>query len=602
MRFFQDLKRRKVLHTASLYVVAAWIALQVVEVLSDAGLPPATMRHVLIALSIGFPFMLIAAWFYDISTEGFRRTAPLAPDEQLPKLNLGDRALVAGLVIVVALNVYVLSSPPIEDTLPGAVIEQRTLAVLAFEDIELGADDDPIGDALAGELRSELTRTAGLRVLGPETSRAIQLAGERRNDIASELNVTSILTGDISFKDGELQLNARLIGLPAGNTIWQAVFQNAVGDAVQMQKSVALAVLNVIIPTASAEPLLGSRIEVGECRDVYDLYLRGKQLRHTPGLDQGPHEQGMKLLKEAVRIDDQCAVAWEAIAVGYIDWSMPGFAKAGAAARRALELNDTLAEAWSVLAEIAENEKRWDDSEKFFLRAIYSDPTNAHANTYYSETLVARGRVNDALAYALEAYRYEPASRSVNFHTFLAAQYSSDADAAIKHAKIFTELSTKAFGKGWNELAEAYLLKGDEARALSIFEAHGDVVADWYPRCIRARGDESQFAVLSGEMRKTLLDAREGRLTHEQSFYQPWHAIRCAMWINDADLIFDFLDSNPDAPTETKFILFFVPDAGKLRQDPRFHEMIVNSGLLDYWKKWGWSDYCRADGESFQCD
>ncbi len=114
MRFFRELKRRKVLHTASLYVVAAWIALQVVEVLSDAGLPPATMRHVLIALSVGFPFMLIAAWFYDISTEGFRRTAPLAADEQLPKLNLRDRALVAGLFIVVALNFYVLSSPPIE--------------------------------------------------------------------------------------------------------------------------------------------------------------------------------------------------------------------------------------------------------------------------------------------------------------------------------------------------------------------------------------------------------------------------------------------------------------------------------------------------------
>jgi TolB-like protein len=602
MRFFQELKRRKVLHTASLYVVAAWIALQVVEVLSDAGLPPATMRHVLTGLSIGFPFMLIAAWFYDISIEGFRRTAPLAAGEQLPKLNLGDRALVAGLVIVVALNVYVLSSPPIEDTMPGAVIEQRTLAVLAFEDIELGADDDPIGDVLAGELRSELTRTAGLRVLGPETSRAIQLAGERQNDIASELNVTSILTGDISLKDGELQLNARLIGLPAGNTIWQAVFQNAVGDAVELQKSVALAVLNVIIPTASAEPLLGSRIEVGECRDVYDLYLRGKQLRHTPGQDRGPHEQGMKLLQEAVRIDDQCAVAWEAIAVGYIDWSMPGFAKAGAAARRALELNDTLAEAWSVLAEIAENEKRWDDSEKFFLRAIYSDPTNAHVNAYYSEALVARGRVSDALAYALEAYRYEPASRSVNWHTFFAAQYSGDANAAIKHAKIFTELSTKAFAKGWNELAEAYLLKGDEARALSMFEAHGDVVADWYPRCIRARGDESQFAALSSEMRKTILDEREGRLTHKQSFYQPWHVIRCAIWINDADLIFDMQDYHPDAPTETKFILFFLPEAGKLRQDPRFRQMIVDSGLLDYWKEWGWSDYCRADGESFQCD
>lgn len=251
----------------------------------------------------------------------------------LQQLNLGDRAVVAGLVVVVTLNIYVLSSPPLEDMPPNAVIEQRTLAVLAFDDIELGSNDDPIGDVVAGELRSELTRIAALRVLGPETSRAIAQAGERQNDMATELNVTSILTGDIKLQDGEIQLSVRLIGLPAGNTIWQAAFHNTINDAVQLQKSVAAAVLGAIIPTASAEPLLGSRIEVGECHDVYDLYLRGKQLRLVPGADQGPHKQGMKLLEEAVRIDDQCAVAWEAIAVGYIDWSIPGFAKAGAAGR-----------------------------------------------------------------------------------------------------------------------------------------------------------------------------------------------------------------------------------------------------------------------------
>lgn len=235
------------------------------------------------------------------------------------------------------------------------------------------------------------------------------------------------------------------------------------------------------------------------------------------------------------------------------------------------------------------------------MRARYSDPTNAHANTFYGETLVARGRVNDALSYALEAYRYEPASRNVNFHTFLAAHYSGDADTAIKHAQIFVELSTKAFTKGWNELAEAYLLKGDEARALSIFEAHADDVADWYPECIRARGDASQFAELSNVIKKTLMDIREDR-SGKGHHLQQWHVIRCAIWINDADLIFDMLEYDPDIPTEAKFFLFFLPEAGKLRQHPRFREMVVDAGLLDYWRKWGWSDYCRADGESFQCD
>ena len=74
MVLLREIKRRKVLQTLSLYVVGCWVVLQVIEVLSEAGLPPTTMRHVLVAMSIGFPFVLIIAWFFDISKEGVTRT------------------------------------------------------------------------------------------------------------------------------------------------------------------------------------------------------------------------------------------------------------------------------------------------------------------------------------------------------------------------------------------------------------------------------------------------------------------------------------------------------------------------------------------------
>ena len=87
MRVLRELKRRKVLHTLSLYIVGCWVALQVIEVLSDAGLPPATMRFVLFAMSFGFPVVLLIAWFYDVSAAGISRTPPAQPGEALPKLN-----------------------------------------------------------------------------------------------------------------------------------------------------------------------------------------------------------------------------------------------------------------------------------------------------------------------------------------------------------------------------------------------------------------------------------------------------------------------------------------------------------------------------------
>jgi hypothetical protein len=190
MKLLRELKRRKVLRTLSLYVVGCWVALQVIEVLSEAGLPPTTMRHLLIAASAAFPLVALISWFFDISADGFRRTASRVSDDELPGLNLADFGLMAGLAAVIALVFYVLSSAPSGPAQTVPSLTQRTLAVLPFVDVELADDQEPIGEAIAGELRNEFLQVAGLRVLGPETSRVIQIAGDRQREVASELGVT----------------------------------------------------------------------------------------------------------------------------------------------------------------------------------------------------------------------------------------------------------------------------------------------------------------------------------------------------------------------------------------------------------------------------
>jgi len=596
MAILRELKRRKVLHTLSLYVVGCWVALQVVEVLSEAGLPPGTMRQVLVAMSVGFPFVLVISWFYDISAAGVRRTPRLSPDEASPKLNLGDFALMAGLVAVVALNAYVLSSPPPTPTLAEAAAEQRTLVVLAFDDIDAGTNDDPIGDAIAGELRSELTRFSGLRVLGPETSRVIKAAGDEYT-MAAELGVTSILTGDAQLKEGKLTLQAQLLQLPAGNIVWQSEFEDTTNRAVEMQKSVAQAVLEIIFPSASAATAHAPRIKTGECSNVYDLYLLGKQLRGSNNW-----QRGLDLLQEAVRIDPNCAVAWEALAAAsIITWSKEDFAKAGAAARRALELNESLPKAWAVLAEIAEEEKRWSEAEKLFLRALYVDPTSAYVNAFYSETLVARGRVREALHYSLEAYRYDPASRGVNFHVILAALYLEDGETALKHAVINGDLRKDSRHDGWADIADAYLILGEVDKALAMYDEHSDDIADWFLQCVRSREQPELREGLRARMQDTVDRYKNGEFTERQGMSHAWSVIRCGTWIGEVDMVIGLLD-NEELPAEQQFFAFFQADSGILRQTPFFRNKVVETGLLDYWREWGWSDYCRPDGESFICD
>lgn len=598
MALFRELKRRKVLHTLSLYVVGCWVGLQVVEVLSEAGLPPGTMRKALVAMSAGFPFVLVISWFYDISSNGIKRTPPLSAADKSPALNLGDFALMAGLAAVVALNIYVLSFTPSDAGVSTAASDQRTLVVVPFDDVGLQGDEDAIGDGIAGELREELTRVAGLKVLGPESSRVIQAAGVKRDEIAVELGVTSILVGDASLIDGRLKVTTRLVALPAGNIVWQAEEESDVSDGVQLQRNIVQAVIDVLLPAASAHATHGPRIRADECRNAYELYLRGKQLRATKNW-----QRAIELFEEAVRVDPGCAVAWEALATNSIlTWSKTDFAKAGAAARRALELNESLPLAWSVLAEIAEEEGRFNEAEELYLRALYVDPSSGLANTYYAEALLARGRMQDALHYALEGYRYEPAAQAAVWKVTLVTRYLGDAETLIKFANIYRELRAGRSYDGWDELGEGYRLLGDVDTALTYWGEHPDYFYDWYPQCVRASLDPGQAEGLVSKVRETqkmLLEADPSEL----DLFRGWQVIRCATWIGEPGIAIEILEyTAEEVPTETRFFAFFQADSGILRQTEHFRDLVVESGLLDYWRKWGWSEYCRPDGDSFVCD
>ena len=594
--FLRELKRRRVLHTASLYVLGAWIALQVVEVLSGAGLPPSTMRNLLIILSFGFPLALIVGWFFDISKEGVVKTGPLKEGEQLPRLKFIDHILLVGLILVVAMDGYILSFPPPSEApvVVSTASQQRTIAVLGFDDLELAEGSDPIGDVFAGELRSSLTRIAGLKVLGPRTSKVLSMAGEDKYETAKELLVTAIVLGEVLLKGGHIQVNASLVGVPAGNEMWSSSVEAPVGDAIELQQGLLKQLIGAIAPNLDPDPVQGPRAEVGDCSEVYELYLHGKQLSEK-GVSR---ERGVKMLREAVAIDDQCAIAWEAIAIASVNWTMAGFAKAGAAARRALELNDALPEAWVVLAEIAEEEERWTESEEFFLRALYADPTNVRANELYGETLQARGRVKDGLHYSLEAYRFEPI---YDVHMSMAAAMTGNGELALKHAALVGERWGSSSFFAVAAMAEGYLILGETEQALEQYRLLGGSNAGWFLQCISARQDPSQWPGIAHDMRATLKRYKSGELNEDRAFIRGWQMIRCGTWIGEADLILDFLLT--EAPsTETKFLPLFYPDAGVLRQHPRFRELVVETGLLDYWRKWGWSDYCEADGDSFRCD
>jgi len=382
--------------------------------------------------------------------------------------------------------------------------------------------------------------------------------------------------------------------------VWQSDYEADVGEGPELQRQIVQAIVEAVIPSANADAAVAPRVHAGECESVYELYLRANQLRAVGMLDQ--RIAARELLNEAVQKDPQCGVAWEALALASIDWTKEGFARAGAAARRALEIHESLGGAWATLAEIAEEEMRWSEAERLFLRALYVNPADARVNAMYAETLVVRGRVSDALNYALDAYRYDPASAYVNFIVSLAARYAGDADLLLKHSRIFAEIRGNFERYYWDEPGEAYILKGDFERAATIFdEKVGVYVEDWFPQCVRSLGDPGLRDGLVPRIEASLQRYRNRELLEWRGYYVPWHAIRCAMFLERADLAIDIAAEFAES-TEQRFGFFFQQDAQALRQTEKFRQLVVEEGLLDYWREWGFSDYCRPDGDSFTCD
>jgi tetratricopeptide (TPR) repeat protein len=589
-----ELKRRRVLRTAVLYIIAAWLALQVVEVLSEAGLPPGFMRNLLAALIALFPVVVVIGWHFDIARDGIRKTAPRSPGDEHIRLAFFDYVQMSGVVLALSLAIYVLATPEA----PG---EARAIAVLGFQDAEATGDQDSMGEVLADEIRRMLAVESGLKIIGPATTSMLRAAGQDRFVLSKELAIHAFLDGDVGVSQGVMSVQARIVRVSDRREMWSATFERPIADALQTQRQIVDGVMAALGATLPVQP--GTRIDgaVDNCAGIYDVYLQARRLVSSP-LRSEAHVRGIELLEKVVAQDPDCAVAWEALARASVDWTDAGFAKAGAAARRALELNPRLPGAWAVLAEIAEQEQRWIDAETYFLRALDIDPADSGANAYYAESLMARGRVSEARRYALKAYEADPASRSVNFKVAAAANMSGDYDLAIKHLEIADRLSSDAKIKAWVFLASTYVRKGDNETALEILRRHEDMVPPFTERCLKARDDPSLATGLLNEIRATNDAIVTGEITGPRAWYYGELLLRCVTWIGAADFIVGELSAD-DVLTEARWFFFFDAEAIVFRQHPGFREMVVEDGLLDYWREVGWSDYCEPVGEDdFRCD
>jgi TolB-like protein/Flp pilus assembly protein TadD len=372
----------------------------------------------------------------------------------------------------------------------------RSIAVLPLENLSGDPQEDYFADGMTEALITELGMTRALRVMS--RSSVMPYKGRRTalEQVSRDLNVDAVVEGAVLREGSRVRVTAQLVRMQPKRQIWADRYEREMTSILALQADLARAIADeVYARTTKAEPALRAGARAVDPK-AYEAYLRGRYQfnKATPeGLDSA-----REAFEQSIRRDPSFAPAYAGLADAYA-WSYrsPGpalqpphalFPKAKAAALKALELDETLAEAHASLGYILEAyDWDWAGAERSYRRAIELNPSYATAHHWYALYLAIPQRYEEAFAHIRRAEELDPLSRRVRNGKGWLYLWSGQFDRAIQQAQTMLELES-GFAPAHYALGLAYIgagryedaiashrrsieLSGESSRALA-FLAH----------------------------------------------------------------------------------------------------------------------------------
>jgi TolB-like protein/Tfp pilus assembly protein PilF len=366
---FAELKRRNVIRMAGLYLVGAWLVVQVAgTVLPMFGAPEWLPRTIVVLLAIGFVPAAIFSWVFELTPEGLKRDDDVAPEHSIaPQTGRRmDRMIIVVLVLALgyfACDKFVLT-PRREAALVASatpnesksVINAKSIAVLPFENLSRDPDNAFFADGVQDEILTDLAKIADLKVIS-RTSVMQYKTGITRNlrKIGEELGVAHVVEGSVQRAANKVRVNAQLVDARTDAHLWAQTYDRDLADVFAIQSEIAKAIADQL--QAKLSPSEKKAIEQPPTTDLaaFDLYSRAKSLLLTAGFSgtsDSDLRKAIELLDEAVKRDPsffdaycQLARAHESLyAVNGSDHTPARLALAEAAVQAATRLRPDVAE------------------------------------------------------------------------------------------------------------------------------------------------------------------------------------------------------------------------------------------------------------------
>jgi len=378
-------------------------------------------------------------------------------------------ALLALAVIVAGIAMFFRYR--VRSTLPAP---EKSIAVLPFENRSEDKANAYFADGIQDEILSRLSKIADLKVISRTSTLHYKSAPENLREIASQLGVAHILEGSVQKSGDAVRVNVQLIKAANDSHLWADTFDRKLTDIFSVESEVAKAIADTLKAklTGAEEQLIAARPTSD--MTAYELYLKGRVLWGKRGGDN--IRQAIAFYEQAILRDPNYAPAYGGLAEAYVilpiytDASArEAYAKAKAAALKALQLDDKLAEAHNALAMVLFLYLDIAGSIPEFQRAIALNPNYATAHHWYGfNPLSTLGRFDEAIAESKRAVELDPLSPVINSDLGSNLMVARRYDEAIAQLRKTLEIDP-TFSLAHGALGEALQFKGDFPGAIAEY-------------------------------------------------------------------------------------------------------------------------------------
>jgi TolB-like protein/Tfp pilus assembly protein PilF len=590
MNFIAELKRRNVIRMAGLYLVGAWLVVQVSSTVLPMFDAPAWLpRSIVILLAVGFVPTLIFSWVFELTPEGLKRDDEVTAKESIAPQTARrmDRAIIAILALALlylGFDKFVLT-PRREAAMLASASQpaatagtDKSIAVLPLTNESGDKDQQYFSDGLSENLIVALSQFSGLKVIGRNSAFQFRDSKDDSRTIGAKLGVATLLEGSVQRAGDAVRISAELIRAADGSTLWSERYDRPYKDLFALQDEITRSVAEALkakLLANGAAAVQTDRPPSGNL-DAYSAYLQGKF--YFARNSEADLRKAIEQYATATRLDPRYALAWAASSHAG-NWLAGAFlsgaeaqqvdAQARQAANTALMLEPNLAAAHSALGELMSAvDFDWNGAETEFRRALQLAPNNNEAMENLGILLAERGSPEHAIELTRRSLATDPLRTTgyLLLCRYLASLgHLDEAEQAIRKA-IELQPASGIFNA---TLVEIEVQRGDAKAALEV--ATGTLPGIWQDYALAmARQIGNDRAAADAALKLTIDKHADGMAFQIAEVY----ALR-----RDPDQTFAWLDRawvNRDSGLQFLLVNRFIL---RYQGDPRFAAFCKKIGL-----------------------